>query len=296
MSTEPFGFVGLGAMGGPMIEKAIEAGLTVHVFDANQAALNSAANLGAKIEKSAAGVASATEVVFVSLPNAPIVEAVALGPDGVIEGTCIKHYIDLSTTGPTVAMKVGQAFQERGISALDCPVSGGPVGVKNKTLAVMSGGPKETLDRATPFLRSFTKTFVHVGPEVGKAQIVKLANNILMATNMLIVAEAMAFAEKGGVDPKDLFEVVNNGSGRSWVSEIAYPKHVLAINLRRLRHAKQMTQEDLAERTGLSDRYVGAIERVDVSASVTVLGRLADGLNVDAADLVQRTRSRVSRA
>jgi 3-hydroxyisobutyrate dehydrogenase len=227
VNTEPFGFVGLGAMGGPMIEKAIEAGLTVHVFDTNQAALDSAANLGAKIEKSAAGVASAAEVVFVSLPNAPIVETVALGPDGVIEGTRIKHYIDLSTTGPTVAMKVGRAFQERGISALDCPVSGGPVGVKNKTLAVMSGGPKETLDRATPFLRSFTKTFVHVGPEVGKAQIVKLANNILMATNMLIVAEAMAFAEKGGVDPKDLFEVVNNGSGRSWVSEIAYPKHVL---------------------------------------------------------------------
>jgi 3-hydroxyisobutyrate dehydrogenase len=124
-------------------------------------------------------------------------------------------------------MKVGRAFQERGVSALDCPVSGGPVGVKNKTLAVMSDGPKETLDRAMPFLRSFTKTFVHVGPEVGKAQIVKLANNILMATNMLIVAEAMAFAEKGGVDPKDLFEVVNNGSGRSWVSEIAYPKNVL---------------------------------------------------------------------
>jgi 3-hydroxyisobutyrate dehydrogenase len=81
VSTEPFGFVGLGAMGGPMIEKAIEAGLTVHVFDTNQAALDSAAKLGAKIEKSAAGVASAVEVVFVSLPNAPIVEAVALGPD-----------------------------------------------------------------------------------------------------------------------------------------------------------------------------------------------------------------------
>jgi transcriptional regulator with XRE-family HTH domain len=73
-------------------------------------------------------------------------------------------------------------------------------------------------------------------------------------------------------------------------------KEVVAINLRRLRHAKKMTQEDLAERTGLSVRYVGAIERADVSASITVLGRLADGLNVDAADLVRRTRSRVSRA
>lgn len=73
-------------------------------------------------------------------------------------------------------------------------------------------------------------------------------------------------------------------------------KEVVAINLRRLRHANKMTQEDLAERTGLSVRYVGAIERADVSASITVLGQLADGLNVDAADLVRRTRTRVSRA
>jgi 3-hydroxyisobutyrate dehydrogenase-like beta-hydroxyacid dehydrogenase len=227
VSTEPFGFVGLGAMGGPMIEKALGRGLTVHVYDTDAAALARMAERGAKPETSAAAVASAAEVVFVSLPNAPIVETVALGPGGVIEGSTIKHYIDLSTTGPTVAMKVGKAFEARGIAALDCPVSGGPVGVNNETLAIMAGGPKQTLDRAEPFLRSFTKTFVHLGPEVGKAQIVKLANNILMATNMLIVAEAMAFAEKGGIDPEDLFKVVNAGSGRSWVSEIAYPKHVV---------------------------------------------------------------------
>jgi transcriptional regulator with XRE-family HTH domain len=73
-------------------------------------------------------------------------------------------------------------------------------------------------------------------------------------------------------------------------------KQVVAINLRRLRHAKKMTQEDLAERAGLSVRYVRAIERADVSASITVLGRLADALNVNAADLVQPRRSRVSRA
>jgi 3-hydroxyisobutyrate dehydrogenase len=227
MRTEPFGLIGLGAMGALMAEKAIEAGLTVHVFDIDQAARDRAASLGARVEASAAAVANAVEVVFVSLPNAPIVEAVALGPDGIIEGKSIKHYIDLSTTGPTVAVKVGKAFAERGVAALDCPVSGGTVGVNNKTLAIMAGGPKQTLDRAQPFLSSFTKTFVHIGPEVGKAQIVKLANNIMMATNMLIVAEAMAFAEKGGIDPSDLFQVVNNGSGRSWVSEVAYPKHVV---------------------------------------------------------------------
>jgi NAD(P)-dependent dehydrogenase (short-subunit alcohol dehydrogenase family) len=170
-------------------------------------------------------------------------------------------------------MKVGRAFQERGVSALDRPVSGGPVGVKNKTLAVMSGGPKETLDRAMPFLRSFTKTFVHVGPELGKAQIVKLANNILMATNMLIVAEAMAFAEKGGVDPKDLFEAVDNGSGRSWVSEIAYPKRRYDQNFRVELMNKDVSlclQE--AEKLGVP-MWLGAAAMAKAGAHVTLVAR-----------------------
>jgi 3-hydroxyisobutyrate dehydrogenase len=91
----------------------------------------------------------------------------------------------------------------------------------------MCSGPQETLDRAKPFLDTFTKTFVHLGSEIGKAQILKLANNLLTATNMVIVGEALAFAEKGGIAPEDLFRIVNAGSGRSWVSEIAYPKHVV---------------------------------------------------------------------
>jgi len=227
MSNEPFGFVGLGAMGAPMVEKALEAGLTVHVFDVNEAAMKRLAARGAREQASAAAVASAAEVVFVSLPNAAVVEAVALGPGGVIEGKAVRHYIDLSTTGPTVERKVGEAMSERGVSALDAPVSGGPIGVNNRTLAVMAAGPAATLARAEPFLRAFTKTLVHLGDEVGKAQVVKLANNLLTATNMIIVGEAMAFAEKSGIDPDDLFKIINAGSGRSWVSEIAYPKHVV---------------------------------------------------------------------
>ncbi len=228
MNTEAYGFIGLGAMGAPMVEKALEAGLTVHVHDMNRAAVDRLAALGARTEASAAAVADAVEVVFVSLPNAPIVEAVALGPDGIIEGKRIKHYIDLSTTGPTVARKVGEAMAARGVEALDAPVSGGPIGVGNKTLAVMAAGSAGTLQRAETFLRTFTKTIVPLGPEVGKAQVVKLANNLLTATNMLIVGEAMAFAEKSGIDAEDLFKVINAGSGRSWVSEIAYPKHVVS--------------------------------------------------------------------
>lgn len=227
MSSKAFGFVGLGAMGFPMVEKALGAGLTVHVFDTNAAVVGELADKGARQEVSARAVADKTEIVFVSLPNAPIVEIVALGEDGIIHGKAVRHYIDLSTTGPTMARKVGDAMAARGVSVLDAPVSGGPIGVRNETLAVMAAGASQTLDLAKPFLDSFTAKVVHLGTEVGKAQILKLANNLLTATNMIIVGEALAFAEKGGIEPDDLFSIINSGSGRSWVSEIAYPKHVV---------------------------------------------------------------------
>ncbi|MBZ9992830.1 NAD(P)-dependent oxidoreductase [Mesorhizobium sp. BH1-1-4] len=227
MPSNSYGFVGLGAMGMPMVSKALAAQLDVHIFDTNAAAVDVLVAQGAKREDSAAAVANAVETVFVSLPNAPIVEAVALGEAGLIHGKRINHYIDLSTTGPTMARKVGDAMAERGVSVLDAPVSGGPIGVRNETLAVMASGSEQTLERARPFLATFAKTFVHLGPDVGKAQILKLANNLLTATNMVIVGEALAFAEKGGIEPEDLFRIINAGSGRSWVSEIAYPKHVV---------------------------------------------------------------------
>jgi 3-hydroxyisobutyrate dehydrogenase-like beta-hydroxyacid dehydrogenase len=210
-----------------MVRKALGKGFEVHVFDADPQAVSDLVEVGAKRAASAAAVADAVEVVFVSLPNAAIVEAVALGDGGLIYGTRMRSYIDLSTTGPTVARKVAGAMAEGGVSALDAPVSGGPIGVNNETLAVMAAGSKATLERARPFLDTFTKTIVHLGDEVGKAQMLKLANNLLTATNMIIVGEALAFAEKGGIDPEDLFRIINAGSGRSWVSEIAYPKHVV---------------------------------------------------------------------
>jgi 3-hydroxyisobutyrate dehydrogenase len=227
VSGETFGFVGLGAMGSPMVGKALKAGLAVHVFDTNAAAVGELEAQGAKREASATAVAEAAETVFISLPNAQVVDTVALGERGLIHGKRMKHLIDLSTTGPTMARKVGDAMAARGVLVLDAPVSGGPIGVRNETLAIMAAGSEETLKRAKPFLDTFAKTIVNLGPEVGKAQLLKLANNLLTATNMVIVGEALAFAERGGIKPEDLFAVVNAGSGRSWVSEIAYPKHVV---------------------------------------------------------------------
>lgn len=222
-----FGIVGLGAMGAAMVERARKAGLAVHVYDLDAEAVRRAADIGATPQASPRAVADVAEVVFSSLPTPAIVEQVALGEGGLIGGRAMRHYIDMSTIGPTMIRKVAAALGETGVATLDAPVSGGPIGVTNGTLAVMTAGPKATCEKARPFFDTFARAIVEISETPGDAQTVKLANNILTATNMIAVGEAMAFAEKGGIDPELLFKVINAGSGRSWVSEVAYPNFVV---------------------------------------------------------------------
>lgn len=222
-----FGLIGLGAMGAAMLERALKANLDVCVYDVDAAAVERAVALGARAAKAPCAVADMVEVVFSTLPTPAIVERVALGEDGVIHGSAIRHYIDMSTIGPTMIRRVNDELGRKGIAVLDAPVSGGPIGVTNGTLVVMTAGPADTCGRAKPFFDSFARALVEIGDTPGQAQVVKLANNILTATNMIAVGEAMAFAEKGGIDPVQLFEVINAGSGRSWVSEVAYPNFIV---------------------------------------------------------------------
>jgi len=224
---QTYGFVGLGAMGAAMVERARGKGLAVHVYDLDQAAVDRAVALGASAGTSPRAVADAAEIVFSSLPTPAIVEHVALGENGLCEGSAMRHYVDMSTIGPTMIRHVAEVLGKSGVATLDAPVSGGPIGVVNGTLAVMTAGPKATVEKARPFFDSFARAVVEISSEVGQAQTVKLANNILTATNMIAVGEAMAFAEKGGIDPALLFQVINAGSGRSWVSEVAYPNFVV---------------------------------------------------------------------
>lgn len=227
MAERQYGFLGVGAMGLPMVRRARAAGLAVMVHDRDAKAVAEAVALGAVSAPTPVALADAVDCVFVSLPTPAISEAVVTGPGGLAEGRAIRHHIDLSTTGPAMATKIAGYLSERGIATLDAPVSGGPLGVNNGTLAIMASGPAETLEIARPFLNSFARKIVHVGPEVGQGQVVKLANNILAAANLVAVGEVLAMAGKAGIDGETLFDVINASSGRSWVSEVAYPKYVL---------------------------------------------------------------------
>src|SRR5215475_440498 len=176
MAGETLGVIGTGRMGGPMAGRLMDAGYSLVIYDTQSEAMQPLLKRGAQQAKSPADVASRAEIVLASLPTPDIVRAVALGEDGVIQGTTVKTFIDLSTTGPRVAAMVAAGLAARGIVAVDAPVSGGVLGAKNGTLAVMASGPRAALDALQPVFTCFGKPFF-VGEAPGLGQTMKLVNN-----------------------------------------------------------------------------------------------------------------------
>ena len=219
MSGAPLGFVGLGAMGAPMVRRLLAAGNRVLAHDTNPAALSVAVSRGAEARGSAAAVAAEAETVLVSLPTPSAVRAVALGPGGLVEGRAMRVYVDLSTTGARVAREVAEGLAPRGVLALDAPVSGGVAGAEAGTLSVMAAGDPAAFERVRPILEALGSNTVFVGEAVGQGQTLKLVNNLLAATTWAAGCEAMAMGVKAGLDPELMVRVLNASSGRSFPTE-----------------------------------------------------------------------------
>jgi 3-hydroxyisobutyrate dehydrogenase-like beta-hydroxyacid dehydrogenase len=226
MPGQSLGFIGLGRMGGPMTGRLLDAGYALTVFDTSEQAVQPFVARGAQRAGSAAEVASAADVVLMSLPTPDIVHNVALGERGVAHGARAKILIDLSTTGPGVASRVAQGVAQRGIQAVDAPVSGGVKGAREGTLAVMVSCPKASFETVEPIAKVFGKVF-YVGDKPGLGQVVKLGNNILSAAAMVATAEALAMGVKAGVDPKVMLDAINAGSGRNSATQDKFPRSVL---------------------------------------------------------------------
>jgi 3-hydroxyisobutyrate dehydrogenase-like beta-hydroxyacid dehydrogenase len=226
MAKQSVGFVGVGRMGGPMVRRLLNAGFDLTVYDTSDAAVEPLVALGAKRAASPAQVASAAEIVLASLPTPPIVQAVALGPNGIGEGTKVKIFIDVSTTGSTVASRVAEALAAKGITAVDSPVSGGIAGAEKGTLAVMVSCPEETYGKVKPVLEVIGKLF-YVGKNPGQGQTMKLLNNLLSGTAMAISSEAVVMGVKAGLDPQQIMDVINAGSGRNSATQDKIPRCVI---------------------------------------------------------------------
>jgi 3-hydroxyisobutyrate dehydrogenase-like beta-hydroxyacid dehydrogenase len=221
------GFVGVGRMGGPMANRLLDAGYRLCVYDVSDEATAPLLARGAELAASPAEVASIADTVFMSLPTPEVVREVALGGNGgLINGSKVRTVIDLSTTGPGVATEVAGKLAERKIAWVDSPVSGGVIGAKAGTLAVMVSCPTPAYQKLEPVLKVFGKLF-HAGEKPGLAQTAKLANNLLAATAMVATSEVMAMGVKAGLDAKVLIDIINASSGRNSASQDKFPRAIL---------------------------------------------------------------------
>ncbi|HZF17603.1 MAG TPA: NAD(P)-dependent oxidoreductase [Steroidobacteraceae bacterium] len=223
---ETIGFIGVGRMGGAMAQRLLAAGHPLAVFDANAAAARILVDAGATRSASPAAVASAARLVFASLPTPAIVLDVVEAAHGVNAGNAVRTFVDLSTSGPAAAIRIARVLAERGIAALDAPVSGGIAGAKAGTLAIMVSGPRSAFDDIEPVLKLLGKLFF-VGEQPGLGQTLKLANNLMSQAAIAITAEALAMGVKAGLDPQVMLDVINASSGRNTASADKFPKHVL---------------------------------------------------------------------
>ena len=217
---ETIGFVGLGVMGAPMASNLTKAGHSLVVFDVVSEAIEKATGEGAKGAGSAREVAEQSDVVITMLPDSSVVEAAMYGDDGVLAGLSEgKLLIDMSSIHPQVSIAVEVAARERGVAALDAPVSGGDVGAQQGTLSIMVGGDEAAVERARPYFEVLGKTIVHVGGP-GAGQVVKACNQVVVAVSIQAVSEALVLGSKAGVAPDRILDVLSGGLAGNKVMEV----------------------------------------------------------------------------
>jgi 2-hydroxy-3-oxopropionate reductase len=220
--ADTVGFVGLGIMGKPMAENLIESGYALVVYNRTR---EKAEELdGATVADTPREVAEQSDVIITMLPDSPQVEEVLAGEDGVLEGVEDGALIvDMSTISPVVTEELSEKARERGSSMLDAPVSGGDVGAIEGTLSIMVGGSEEDFERARPLFEVMGKTVTHVGP-LGTGQVVKAANQIVVALTIEAVSEALVLGSKGGVSPEKILDVLGGGLAGNKVMEVKREK------------------------------------------------------------------------
>ena len=214
------GYIGLGQMGAAMAERLLGDDAELHVFDTSSEAMNSFTARGAIGHGSPREVADAAEVVFACLPNQGVSEAVAHGSDGVVHGSAVRVYAEMSTIGKMCMEGIAARLGEAGILAVDAPITGGPPAAREGRLAMLAAGPQEALDRVVPWLDRIGRQTYVLGQTPGQAQVMKVVNNAMMAANMVIASEGLVMGAKAGLDPDAMMEVLTAGTGQSAAATI----------------------------------------------------------------------------
>jgi len=213
--VERIGFIGLGAMGKPMVQNLMRAGFSVNVLTRTRAKIDDVLAAGATWRDTPKQIAQNSDVVITMLPDTPDVVHVIAGKDGVFDGARAGMLIvDMSTIAPLAAKKLASEAEARGCHFLDAPVSGGDIGAQKGALSVMVGGKESAFARALPIFQAMGKTILRIG-DAGAGQITKAANQIMAAINLEATCEALVFAAKAGVDPVLVRQALMGGAAYS---------------------------------------------------------------------------------
>ena len=215
-SKSVIGFIGTGVMGCSMAGHLIKAGYPLLVFNRTRAKARTLEEQGATWCGSVAEIAARAEVIVSIVGYPEDVAAVYLGTSGVVAkarpGSLL---MDMTTSSPELAIKIHEEAGRKDIPALDAPVSGGDVGAREARLSIMVGGDKEAFDQAEPLFQIMGRNIVYQGP-AGAGQHTKMCNQIAIASGMVAICEAMAYAQKSGLNPETVLQSIESGAAASW--------------------------------------------------------------------------------
>ena len=210
------GFIGIGVMGKSMARNIMGGGYPMHIYTRTKEKAQELVAEGAVWEENVASLAAKCDVVFTIVGYPADVEEVYLGEQGILAHIKQGGYVvDMTTSRPDLAARIAEAAAGKGIHALDAPVSGGDVGARDARLSIMVGGEKETFETIRPLFDLMGKNIVFQGP-AGSGQHTKMCNQIAIAANMMGVCEALAYAQKSGLDPQNVLKSIESGAAGSW--------------------------------------------------------------------------------
>lgn len=210
------GFIGIGVMGKSMVSHLMEAGYETHIYTRTKEKAEELLKKGAIWEDSPGEIASVCDVIITIVGYPKDVEEVYLAENGILAhcrpGSMV---IDMTTSSPQLAASIYEKAKIKGIKALDAPVSGGDIGAKSASLSIMVGGDKDVFKSAKPIFEAMGQNIVYQG-EAGSGQHCKMANQIIIASTMMGVSEAVRYAEKSGLNPQTVLESIETGAAGSW--------------------------------------------------------------------------------
>ncbi|MCZ2257181.1 NAD(P)-dependent oxidoreductase [Sporosarcina sp. G11-34] len=216
MSLNKIAFIGTGVMGSSVVRHLLQANYEVTIYTRTKEKAATLIEAGAKWSETASAATEEADIVFTMVGYPADVESIYLGENGIFEGSKEGQIIvDMTTSSPALAKKIELEAKNRNMASIDAPVSGGDIGAKNGTLSIMCGGDPEVFEKISPILSVFGKDIVYQGL-AGAGQHTKMCNQIAIATNMIGVCEAIAYAEQAGLDPKTVLKSISSGAAGSW--------------------------------------------------------------------------------